>query len=220
MAWMAKQRPEAGVTKAALQKNAKWQSGDRITVAFLEGEKDLRRRVQQVAKEWTKPGMANLRIDFVDGADALVRIAFMQGEGSWSTVGTTCKQVKRGDPTMNYGWLHAGSTDEEVRSVVLHEFGHALGLIHEHQSPAAGIKWNRDAVIRELSQPPNSWSVEEIEFNVLKPLTENETNHTTFDPKSIMVYPVPASWTMDGFSTGENGTLSDRDQRFIREQYT
>ena len=41
---------------------------------------------------------------------------------------------------MNYGWIDADSPEEELRSVVLHEFGHALGLIHEHQNPLSGIR--------------------------------------------------------------------------------
>jgi len=33
------------------------------------------------------------------------------------------------------------------RPTVLHEFGHALGLIHEHQSPfKGGFEWNKDEV--------------------------------------------------------------------------
>ena len=47
---------------------------------------------------------------------------------------------------MNYGWLTPDSDDDELRRVVLHEFGHALGLIHEHQNPEGGIEWNEPAV--------------------------------------------------------------------------
>ena len=33
------------------------------------------------------------------------------------------------------------------RPTVMHEFGHALGLIHEHQSPFKGMfEWNKDEV--------------------------------------------------------------------------
>ena len=33
------------------------------------------------------------------------------------------------------------------RSTVLHEFGHSIGLIHEHQSPfKGGFEWNKDEV--------------------------------------------------------------------------
>jgi hypothetical protein len=37
-----------------------------------------------------------------------------------------------------------------------HEFGHAIGLAHEHQNPKGGIEWNEEVVIRECSDPPTS----------------------------------------------------------------
>ena len=219
-AWFQGKPVGAGTTRAALQKDAKWKPGDTITVSFMTGDARLQERVRDVAKRWTAPGLANLRLVFSDDANADVRVAFRQGDGSWSTVGTTCRQVPEKDPTMNYGWINADSTEEDVRSVVLHEFGHALGLIHEHQNPVAGIQWNREAVIKELSGPPNSWSVEQIEFNVLNPASAGEVNATAMDPASIMMYPIPVSWTTNGFSTGFNSDLSDTDRKFIRKQYT
>lgn len=219
-AWFANTPSGAGTTRAALQKDSKWKSGDKITVAFLEGDAALRKRVKDVAQRWVAPGMANLQLVFTDSPDANVRISFKQGDGSWSTVGTTCKQVPKPQATMNFGWIDANSSEEDLRSVVLHEFGHALGLIHEHQNPRSGIKWNRDAVINDLSKPPNSWSVQEIEFNVLDAADAAEVNATAMDKDSIMMYPIPAAWTTDGFSAGFNGDLSEKDKKFIRKQYT
>jgi len=222
--WFAAQPVPEGATaasrpRAALQKNAKWKKGDRITVAFLEGDQELRRRVRETAKQWVAQDAANLTLDFVDGTDAMIRIAFRQGDGSWSTVGTTCRQVPKGQPTMNYGWIDAGSDEEELRAVVLHEFGHALGLVHEHQNPAGGIKWDRDAVVRDLSQPPNSWSLDVIEFNMFVAHAKDETNFSALDRQSIMMYPIPKHWTMNGFSVGFNTELSATDKKFIRQQY-
>jgi hypothetical protein len=221
-AWFQGKLTGAGTTRAALQRDAKWRAGDPITVVFLSGDNKLKQRVREVAQYWTAPGLANLRLVFNDDpdADADVRIAFQQGDGSWSTVGTTCRQVPQGRATMNYGWIDANSPEEELRSVVLHEFGHALGLIHEHQNPVAGIKFNREAVIRELSGPPNNWSVEEIEFNVLTPASPADVAATAMDANSIMMYPIPASWTTDGFSAGFNSDLSEKDKQFIHDQYT
>ena len=77
-----------GKTKAAILNEFRWEPGTQITVAFLEGDPDLRRRVAEVAKTWTGPQMANLDLKFVDGDDADIRIAFKQGDGSWSYLGT------------------------------------------------------------------------------------------------------------------------------------
>lgn len=217
--WMAGPPPSPGADRAALSKSAKWNSGDVITVSFLDGDPQLRQKVRDAAKAWVAPGIANLKLDFRNTTNTLIRISF-KFKGSWSTVGTTCKQVtNKSEPTMNFGWLTPTSSDEEIRSVVLHEFGHALGLIHEHQSPAGGLKWNRKAVIDSLSGPPNNWPVEQIEFNVLDLADAKDTNFTAFDPLSIMLYAFPASWTVDGVSTHENTTLSATDKSFIKSTY-
>lgn len=204
--------------KAALLKVSKWEVGSPITVRFLEGAAQLRERVEKVALEWTK--LANLTLDFRNNGPTNIRIAFQAGNGSWSYLGTMCKRIPEPQPTMNYGWLTPGSSEDELRRVVLHEFGHALGLIHEHQNPEGGIRWNRDAVKRDLSGPPNNWDDATIENNMFKKYSSTEVAATDVDPTSIMMYPIPKSWTENGyFSAGMNGGLSEKDKQFIRENY-
>jgi hypothetical protein len=172
-----------------------------------------------VAEQWTAPGLANVSLQFVDSGQADVRIAFKQGDGSWSTLGMQCRDVQDPDPTMNYGWLTPESDDDEVRRVVLHEFGHALGLIHEHQNPEGGIRWNEPAVIADLSGPPNEWSESQIRSNVLDHYEPNTITATPVDALSIMMYPIPKAWTLDGFSADMNDDLSSEDRTFIHETY-
>jgi len=218
-AWLAPKKSFEGLSKAALVKAAKWNSGDVITVSFLDGDPVVQEKVKRVAQAWTAPGMANLTLDFRKDTNTLVRISFRYS-GSWSVIGTTCRQITdHSKPTMNFGWLTPDSKDDEIRRVVLHEFGHALGLIHEHQSPGGAIKWNKDAVIRDLSGPPNNWSLDVINHNMFEPYEKSQTNFTALDPSSIMMYPLPASWTLDGFSVGLNSDLSATDRKFIQTEY-
>jgi len=219
-AWPVGRRSLRGKDRAALVKASQWNSGQTITVSFLDGDPSVQKRVQDAAFGWTAVGLANLAFDFrKDTNDTMVRISF-QYNGSWSVIGTTCRQVTdTSQPTMNFGWLNASSDNEEVQRVVLHEFGHAIGLIHEHQNPAQGIQWNRQQVIGDLSGPPNNWSLDTIEHNMFEPYAAAETNFTNTDPDSIMMYPIPANWTQDGFTVGLNSKLSTTDKSFIHTQY-
>ena len=205
--------------KAALLNASKWEKSSSVKVAFLEGDKNLLERVKQVALRWTGTGMANVSFNFVSGADGDVRVAFQQGNGSWSYLGTQCRNIAKTKPTMNYGWLTPQSSDDEIRRVVLHEFGHALGLIHEHQNPQHAIQWNKDAVYRDLGGPPNNWDKATVDNNIFKTYDPNQLTTTPVDAMSIMMYPIPKAWTLDGFSAGLNSELSGTDQDFIRASY-
>jgi serralysin len=205
--------------RAAIVVGSQWTPGEVIRARFLEGDESLQQRVRDVAERWTASDMANLTIRWVDSAPSEIRIAFEEGNGSWSYLGTDCRGIEEPDPTMNYGWLTPDSADDELRRVVLHEFGHALGLIHEHQNPEGGIEWNEPAVIADLSGPPNEWGEDTIRRNVLDRYPKDAVIGTDVDGESIMMYPIPASWTLDGFSADLNDDLSEKDVAFIREAY-
>ena len=120
---------------------------------------------------------------------------------------------------MNYGWLTPTTADQEYARVVLHEFGHSLGCIHEHESPAGGIKWNKEQVYKDLMGPPNNWPKSQVDSNMFQRYAASITQLTAMDPASIMMYPIPSAWTLDGFSAGLNGELSINDKILIRNVY-
>jgi hypothetical protein len=164
---------------------------------------------QALAKEqaqwWTQH--ANLTFDFNNAPDAEIRIAFNSSDGAWSYIGTDCQGIPRDQPTMNLGFLDGGTAG--------HEFGHAIGLAHEHQNPRGGIEWNEEVVIRDLSGPPNNWTVEEIRHNVLEKYAVDQIRGTDFDPNSIMLYFFPGSWVKSGIGTKGNDVLSELEKTFI-----
>ena len=99
---------------------------------------------------------------------------------------------------------------EFIRRPILHEFGHALGCIHEHQSPASTIKWNEPAAIRAYSF--GGWTAIEVKENLFMKYTQTKITNSKFDSKSIMVYPIDSSFTLDGYEVPWNTQLSNQDK--------
>ncbi|MEM9670434.1 MAG: hypothetical protein AAF950_16050 [Pseudomonadota bacterium] len=214
----AKDLPASITERATLIRAKKWDPGELVTVSFLDGTPQLHERVKAVANEWVGINMANLKFIWEAPDQTDIRISF-QHSGSWSYLGTDCRRIPRPDPTMNYGWLTEDSDEDALRRVVLHEFGHALGLNHEHLNPLDEIDWNRNEVIADLSGPPNNWDLETISRNMFDTPRLSDVNATPVDRDSIMMYPFPARWTNDGESAGLNTDLSETDIAFIKEQY-
>ena len=203
-----------------------WKKGQTLRVTFLDGSPTQRRRVQRKAVEWLD--YANLKFVFKQSTQAEIRISFKADPGSWSAIGTDCLSTHafpKDEPTMNFGWLEDDTEDEEYRRVVVHEFGHALGAVHEHQVPKGGIQWNLPAVYAYFSGPPNNWSKEDIDFNVIQKYSVDQLNGTRFDKQSIMLYRFPAQFilapkSLASTGTNENTDLSTNDKKFVRKLYS
>jgi hypothetical protein len=199
----------------ALTIEKRWGPGRTLRVKFLDGDAAIQTKVKAYAEEWEHH--ATVDLEFVDSGDAEIRITFLQS-GSWSYLGTDNLVIPPNEPTMNFGWLDANSTDEEYSRVVIHEFGHALACIHEHQNPVAGIPWDQAKVYRyyELTQ---GWDRAKTFHNVLRRHDASKTNFTAFDPTSIMQYAVPNALTVGDFEIAWNTVLSDMDKSFIGTMY-
>lgn len=190
-----------------LNVSRRWKNGRTIRVGFLDGPQWARDQVLEIARRWTKYAYLELALE-TNLSAAEIRVTFRPG-GSWSMLGNGALGVQRG-PTMQLGWYVRSPGD----GVVLHEFGHgAIAAPHEQFHPERHCTYNQQAVIADLSGPPNNWSLAQIRANVLRPPWQGST-YTPYDSHSIMHYAQPANWFTDPTcAVAPNHRLSQLDKK-------
>ena len=176
-------------------------------------EEDIRKlspveAIKKIVRERIQP-LVGLKFVFVDQGGS-VRVGFDPQSGSHSLIGTDC--IKSTEPvTMNFAWLDAGT--------IMHEFGHVLGLIHEHQNPnGKPIQWN-DSKVYTWAEQTQGWDQQTTYHNIIERYKIEQLNSSEFDPKSIMLYFFPPSLTTDNKGTTANFRLSKQDVKYISKIY-
>jgi len=210
-------------TRAASQAGKTWKPGTVLTVCFLNQVANYPDLVEQHVKEWED--CANIRFEFTNDPRATLRISFTAAPGRfYASVGKdvlipTAANAPDGHtmslgfvPGLNYG-------DAQVRGLILHEFGHALGLVHEHLRPdAPNFFRDRQAVYSYFGGPPNFWTEDMVDFNIFDRLAGQDIgNSTKYDPKSVMLYAFPPEITT--IPTSSNWDLSELDRSLMRRIY-
>lgn len=211
-----------------------WLNGTKIHFCFLNPEKGHpvpaawagtdgdEQVVRQAFDQWKELGIG---LDFVEvdrPQDAEVRIGFLRGDGSWSTVGKDALDVPWDRRTTNFGW--SLTQNWYGMETALHEIGHVLGAPHEHQNPKSGIQWNEAAVYAYFEGPPNNWSREKTHYNVLRKLRIDQIDGSEWDPNSIMHYSFDAEMIAGPVPYNEQGIiptpgLTPRDKEWVKRFY-
>ena len=187
-----------------------------LSYGFLERapltdfQQNQQNKVRRVVLEWHK--YANITFNYVEGDDVVpnIRISFDPNGGSWSFVGKEMAHIANDKPTMNLGWVSGNSYDitDEENGVILHEFGHTLGMVHVHQPTLRSEKITlREEgsflgfydhiliflfpfiAVVELYTSSQGWTKDEVENQILSVYnTSDISNYSEVDLTSIMMF--------------------------------
>ncbi|KAK7438222.1 hypothetical protein VKT23_018153 [Stygiomarasmius scandens] len=179
-----------------------WDNSSNVSVSFLDGTASQQAIVKSAFAEYSF--YANINFVFVaeNTASANIRVTFATPE-VWSAVGKLALNIN-GEPTMSLGSI--SQTPSEVdRAIVLHEVGHALGLMHE---------WDGKNV--QLKDPGNNAALAQ-QFQRYNGKTVS--NFPYVDTSSVMSYFLPASATQDGKGINASSQLSKADKGWLTINY-
>lgn len=208
----------SGVAQIWGERGSFWPQRSTLKIRFLSGT--TRQKTQAWQRFQQIDELVNLTFVQVTSGPSDIRVRFDLDKGHWSYVGIASRQIASNAATMNLGLVAGvfGDFADEWDRVTLHEMLHALGFEHEHQHPAAGIPWDKAKVYAFYAQT-QGWNKRQVDFQVLRRYTGDQFHGSAFDRQSIMLYPVTAEHTTNGFSVGWNRKLSATDIAFIKSVY-
>lgn len=198
-----------------------WPVGSEIKIGFIDGTQEDRDFVKGVGSEWFE--FVNLSVHYVDvPSTADVRISIKTTpERSYSYIGTSARIASIGEPTMQLALL-PNLSEEERRKIVLHEFGHMLGLIPENQNPNSkmyvDLDW--DKVYQHFAQL--GWNREMVDqYYRSSEKISYLYNGKPFDPHSVMIHPLPKELVAEDKAILSRipPVLSSGDKQFIAQIY-
>jgi hypothetical protein len=205
-----------------------WPAGSAVSVCFFDRDAELREVFADAAADWAR--IANIRFDLgappgyrsCDAAEPSdIRVDFRAGSarsiasGS-SVIGTLSLHAAPGQATLFVasdplpGKPRRSRAD--MRPIVLHEIGHALGLPHEHQHPtspcAAEYRWKEVCRLRRQRAARNAMAMDANRFvrqmreQILPHWQPVDVGLPPYDVDSIMHYRFPVAFLRQGDKSG------------------
>ncbi|MGA8148734.1 MAG: hypothetical protein WB870_14375 [Gallionellaceae bacterium] len=204
----------------------RWAIGQDIHICFVGGSDELRNRIIKVAMQWFDHANLHLAVGNSSAQTCAtndrseIRVGFSE-PGYWSYVGNDSLNIyliNNNLSSLNLQGFDSAPPDEpRFTGIVLHEFGHALGLEHEHQSPASGCDNEYDwPKLYAYYQTTYGWNQQMVDNNVRQLMADSSAYAwSQFDPLSIMIYGTDPQFLFLGTKSPcflhDNNTLSALD---------
>ncbi len=110
---------------------------------------------------------------------------FGTGSSCCATVGSQAMAVPHNEPTMVLSLK--GQAPQMQKFLVIHQFGHALGLCHEHQSPNFWKVANSLLDITKMRRDPRMKNVN-FDRDMFQKQSQDAMFKPEYDPDSVMHY--------------------------------
>lgn len=201
-----------GAPPLVVSKNKLWKTRN-INIAFVSGTPEERELIKKFAMPWTK--YANLNFNFFNslseapGGRAHIRVQISERDeknpfAGDSYVGTD--SLYSGTPYSMRIFIKPGEMLHMLSGIVLHEFGHALGLNHEHQHPERTYEFDEAKLFADCATRGIERS--HCERIYTDTYSRWENNILTYDPESIMHYSLDRNYVKSGPEEIFSGTSS------------
>ncbi|WP_256823143.1 MULTISPECIES: hypothetical protein [unclassified Pseudomonas] len=229
-----------------------WDPNRKLKVCMFGGNKVIASLIRQAAGKWN--GLSSVNFDFgpepqgynclsPSGGFYQIRVGF-GGRGYWSFIGNDSESraevlapsmnlegfnTKYSEPRFTILDVYSKAKDYD-KSVIVHEFGHALALLHEAQNKnmncRAEIRWTgKNNVYDYYAKPPNNWGREQVERNIgFATNIDPDFISGKPDSKSPMMYMLPKEILTRGadskcYLTAPNIEISDGDKEILAQVY-
>ncbi|MBS7844247.1 hypothetical protein KFF47_15810 [Pseudomonas fluorescens] len=193
--------------------NKTWPQHSVLNISLLNMTQEQKNLTKQNINKWAPH--TNLYFKFIDTPNGDIRItANNDTSAAWSNVGTDARNTPPIEPTMSIGFANSPVA---VGVKIQHEFGHALGLRHEHKHPDRTLELNKENIYKDYES--RNKTRRQANHDIVHTFQREEVKTSGYDRNSIMHYRFSASTLKDGNPLVGNTKLSEGDKHFMQSLY-
>lgn len=184
-------------SRAVGLQNVFYQPGDEFTIE-IHGTPKFKSDVKNILETKVFP-YVNLNFKFVEEDGNCVI------DNKWSSGGVAFNGGTR-NPTVKLS--------NSSQFLVIHEFGHALGMQHEMRNPNIELNW----IIPALQEKYSKGDIN-IFTQIVNPINLEQIRALPFDKNSVMIYPLAENTNVENVEMKPANEFTDTDKEWLALTY-